>query len=140
MKRKILAILVTITALFAVGVSPAAAVQNKQCSIGGYTYYSAIDFSRNASTGNVTFNWWTITASSGGLPMEYRVRWFAPNGSTVIYDTTYVASTNINPGANVNVSRYLPGGAGAGGSVLVNAGKSNDGNPTCETWYTIANG
>lgn len=141
MKRKILAIVAVIAALFAFGMSPAAAVQTKSCSAGLFLYNSSIDFNRNASTGNVTFNWWSITAPNGGLPMEYRVRWFAPAGN-VIYDTTYVSHQYTNPAANVGISRYFPGGAGAAGQVLINAGKSDDGLATCETWYTIpgANG
>ena len=133
-RKTVLAIALAVASLIGLGVNPAAAVQTGSCSIGGYTYNSSIDFNRPGG-GNVVFNWWNLTASSGGWPMEYRVRWYAPDLTTVIYDTQYVSwRNNSTAGDNPGISRYFPGRTSF---VLVNGGKSGDGFPTCEKWYDV---
>lgn len=141
MKRIIIAVLGAFVLLFGVGLAtagPAAAVQTNTITVCGYTYDGAIDFSRPGN-GNVTFNWWNITARSGaGLPMEYRVRWFSPSG-VVLYDTGYVGSYNGNPGGNPGVTRYFPK-PGSAGTVTINVGKAGDGCATGAMNYSIPGG
>lgn len=125
--------MIVVLAAMLTGATPAAAVQAKSCSVGGYVYNSSLAFHRHS--GNVTFKWWTITAPAGGWPMEYRVRWYAPDHVTVLYDTNYVSYYNNSAaGGSPGLTRYFAGGTSY---VEINAGKSGDGLPTCAMNYNI---
>lgn len=134
MRKKIFAILLSLTALLGIPVltAPAAlADQYNYVDCWGYRYNSGLDFNRPGG-GNITFAWFNI---SGSTPMEWRVRWFAPNGTSVIWDSGYVGVDYNNPRWGwPNKTVWIPGSTS---TVLINAGKSLDGHASCEMWYAI---
>ena len=128
MRKIIVTLIASLGLLVGIGVTPAAAVLTNTMNVCGYIYDGAIDMNR--PNGNIKFNWWSITSRySSGLPMEYRVRWFAPAGNA-IYDTGYVASYNGNPGGNPGTTAYFGPPGSYAGYISLNIGKAGDGCPT----------
>jgi hypothetical protein len=134
MKTKIIAFFASLVMVFMLfGVTPAAAFQTGNCTIGGFQTASDIDFNRN--NGTVYFSHWAVGGQS--YPIEYRVRWFNNAQTGTYYDTGYVPWAPSSPSAYTSAQVYLPN---TWTKVLINAGKYGDNYPTCEMWYNIPPG